>query len=129
MKETINHRSLKLGWHFYSFSFSGEDSASLSGSGQETVPSVQGRGSLAGKEPSNAASISASLMVLQSGWSPVGSGCSWSLSISLEGIRQLSPSFGERAQAYDIFVFFNHARVAQWIRAFASGAKGRRFDP
>ena len=22
-----------------------------------------------------------------------------------------------------------HARVAQWIRAFASGAKGRRFDP
>jgi hypothetical protein len=22
-----------------------------------------------------------------------------------------------------------YARVAQWIRAFASGAKGRRFDP
>src|SRR5436305_12093010 len=25
--------------------------------------------------------------------------------------------------------YFIQARVAQWIRAFASGAKGRRFDP
>ena len=93
------------------------------------MPSVHGIGSLAGKDPSNAASISASLMGLQSGCSAGESVCSWFLSISLDGIRQLSRSFGEPAPAYDIFVFFNHARVAQWIRAFASGAKGRRFDP
>ena len=112
----------------YCSSDSDED-VSLSGSGHEAVPSVHGMGSLAGKEPSKAASISASLMGLQSGCASVESGCSWSLSISLEGIRQLSPPFGECAPACDIFVFFNHARVAQWIRAFASGAKGRRFDP
>ena len=28
-----------------------------------------------------------------------------------------------------LFLPTTHARVAQWIRAFASGAKGRRFDP
>ena len=30
---------------------------------------------------------------------------------------------------YVIFFPSTQARVAQWIRAFASGAKGRRFDP
>ena len=113
----------------YSFSDFDEDSSSSSGSGHGTVPNVQGKGSLAGNEPSNAASIASSVTGLQSGCSDGDFGCSWFLSISLRRIRQLSRSFGERAAACDIFVFFNHARVAQWIRAFASGAKGRRFDP
>jgi two-component system, cell cycle response regulator DivK len=36
---------------------------------------------------------------------------------------------GTRSSRYAIVLTLPHARVAQWIRAFASGAKGRRFDP
>jgi two-component system cell cycle response regulator DivK len=36
---------------------------------------------------------------------------------------------GTRSQRYAIVLTLPRARVAQWIRAFASGAKGRRFDP
>jgi hypothetical protein len=38
------------------------------------------------------------------------------------------PRFFVSIDFYAIFSLI-HARVAQWIRAFASGAKGRRFDP
>src|ERR1700720_693194 len=33
------------------------------------------------------------------------------------------------SRGFVCYLFQPHARVAQWIRAFASGAKGRRFDP
>jgi len=44
----------------------GASSASFSGSGHETVPSVHGGGSLAGNDSSKAASIAASLKLSQS---------------------------------------------------------------
>ena len=36
---------------------------------------------------------------------------------------------GERDKRCGIFLPLTSARVAQWIRALASGARGRRFDP
>jgi hypothetical protein len=40
------------------------------------------------------------------------------------------PSAGsDQIKRYAIFWTPTHARVAQWIRALASGARGRRFDP
>src|SRR5688572_30485966 len=44
-------------------------------------------------------------------------------------LQAAAPSFSVPRAAVLSFAAPPHARVAQWIRAFASGAKGRRFDP